>query len=58
MKLAITLCAITLPIFAASCSSSDEHGKVAAESAATAWLALIDVGKYDEGWTAASTRIR
>jgi Protein of unknown function (DUF4019) len=58
MKLAITLCAITLPIFAASCSARDENGKVAAESAATAWLALIDAGKYDESWTAASTRIR
>jgi hypothetical protein len=58
MKLAITLCAITLPVFAASCASSDEHGKLAAESAATAWLALIDAGKYDESWIAASTRIR
>jgi predicted Zn-dependent protease len=58
MKPAIMFCAIALTIFAASHALSDDHGEVAAESAAVAWLTLVDTGKYDESWNTAATLFR
>lgn len=51
-------CAIALSLVAASLAAGDAHGVAAAETAALAWLSLVDAGRYAESWTAAATRFR
>jgi len=58
MKLAIMFCALSLTTVAASVAVGDAHGEAAAESAAVAWLALIDAARYGESWNAAATLFR
>jgi hypothetical protein len=58
LKRATLFCAIALNIFATSTAVSDDHDEVAAQSAAAAWLALLDTGQYGESWNTASTLFR
>jgi len=55
MKLAVAAYAITLLSLTAPLATSSEPPEAAAESAARAWLVLVDVGNYAERWSAAST---
>jgi hypothetical protein len=50
---AFALFSLTTPI-----AMSLEPREAAAESAARAWLALVDAGSYDESWSAASALFR
>lgn len=58
MKLAAKICVIVLSFCAASIAAGDEQAETAAQSAALAWLSLVDAGNFAESWTAASTRFR
>lgn len=58
VKLAAKICVIVLSLCAASIAAGDEQAQKDAESAALAWLSLVDAGNYADSWTAASTRFR
>ena len=58
MKLTATLLAITLLAFAAPVTTSAETPEAAAESAALAWLTLVDAGNYAQSWNDASVLFR
>jgi hypothetical protein len=58
MKLSATMFAITLLASGAPATTSAEIPEAAAESAALAWLSLVDAGNYAQSWSAASTLFR
>ena len=58
MKLTATMFAITLLASAVPATTSAETPEAAAESAALAWLSLVDAGNYAQSWSAASTLFR
>jgi len=58
MKLTAILLAITLFAFGAPATSSAETPEAAAESAALAWLTLVDAGNYAQSWNDASVLFR
>ena len=57
MKLAVVLCTIMLWSLTAS-AASDPGAETDAESAARAWLALVDAGKYADSWSSAAAAFR
>jgi len=58
MKLTATLLAMTLLAIGAPATSSAETPEAAAESAALAWLTLVDAGNYAQSWNDASVLFR
>jgi hypothetical protein len=58
MKLTATIFAITLLASAAPATTSAETPEAAAQSAALAWLTLVDDGNYAQSWSAASALFR
>jgi hypothetical protein len=59
MKIAIALCAITLWAGTVPAATPTATSEVAsAESAALAWLGLVDAGNYAKSWTSASSVFR
>ena len=58
MKLTATLLAMTLLAIGAPANSSAETPEAAAESAALAWLTLVDAGNYAQSWNDASVLFR
>jgi hypothetical protein len=58
MKHAFAACVITLLSLTAPMATGSETPEAAAQSAARAWLALVDAGNYAGSWTAASTLFR
>jgi hypothetical protein len=58
MKLSVLACAIAMLGLAVPLAVSSQSPEAAAESAARAWLALIDAGSYAESWNAAATLFR
>lgn len=58
MKLAVAVCAITLFASAVPAATGTETPEAAAESAALAWLSLVDAGDYAASWRSASALFR
>jgi hypothetical protein len=58
MKLAVVLCTITLWALTASAANDPGSAQNAAESAARAWLGLVDAGKYADSWSSAAAAFR
>jgi hypothetical protein len=56
MKLAVAICAFTL--LAATSAGATETPEVAAQSAALAWLSLVDAGNYAQSWSSAASWFR
>jgi Protein of unknown function (DUF4019) len=57
MKIAVAICAITL--WAGTVAAATPTSEVAsAESAARAWLGLVDAGNYAKSWSSASSLFR
>ena len=56
MKLAVAICAITL--LAAAAQAGTETPEAGAQSAALAWLSLVDAGNYAQSWSSASSLFR
>lgn len=56
MKLAVAICAFTL--LAATSAGANETPEVAAQSAALAWLSLVDAGNYASQWQTAAASAR
>jgi hypothetical protein len=57
-KIAIALCAITLWAATISAATPPATAEAAAESAAVAWLALVDAGNYAQSWNSAASLFR
>jgi hypothetical protein len=58
MRLPLMACAIAVFGLAVRLAMSAQSPEAAAESAARAWLALVDSGSYAESWSAAATLFR
>jgi hypothetical protein len=58
MKVLICLCTLLLLANAAPAAPGSDTPAGAAESAARAWLGLVDAGKYAESWGSAATMFR
>jgi len=58
MKLVVAACVVTLLSLTAPLAMSSDTPEAAAESAARAWLTLVDAGNYAESWSATSTLFR
>jgi hypothetical protein len=60
MKIVAALCALTLWSFTvpAATPAAAPGPEAAAESAARAWLALLDAGDYGQSWSSASSLFR
>lgn len=58
MKFALAVLSFTVLVVTAPHARGSDHPEAAAESAALAWLVLIDSGNYSASWTAASTSFR
>jgi hypothetical protein len=56
MKLAVAICAITL--LAITARAGIETPEAGAQSAALAWLSLVDAGNYAQSWSSASSVFR
>src|ERR1700736_2240156 len=57
MRLTATMFAFTF-LASAALSATAEPPEAAAESAALAWLSLVDAGNYAQSWSAASSLFR
>jgi hypothetical protein len=58
MKLSFAVLAFTLLLTGSPCVRASNPGESAGESAALAWLALIDSGNYSASWSAAASLFR
>jgi hypothetical protein len=58
MKVLICLCTLSMLAIAAPAMPGTDMSAAAAESAARAWLGLVDAGKYAESWSSAATMFR
>jgi Protein of unknown function (DUF4019) len=58
MKFALAVLSLAILVGSAPHARGSDHPETAAESAALAWLGLVDVGKYLASWDAASTSFR
>jgi len=59
MKIAVAICAITLWAGTVAAATPTATSEVAsAESAARAWLGLVDAGNYAKSWGSASSLFR
>jgi hypothetical protein len=58
MKLAVALCSVMLWALTASAANDRGSAENAAESAARAWLGLVDAGKYADSWSSAAAPFR
>jgi hypothetical protein len=59
MKIAVAICAITLWAGTVAAATPTATSEVAsAESAARAWLGLVDAGNYAKSWSSASSVFR
>jgi hypothetical protein len=59
MKIAVALCAVTLWAGTVPAAAPTATAEVAsAESAARAWLGLVDAGNYAKSWSSASSVFR
>jgi hypothetical protein len=58
MRLALLCCTLCILAMASPAATSAEGPEKAAESAALAWLALVDAGNYAQSWNTASTMFR
>ncbi len=52
------LCALLMLAVAAPAAPASDTSAAAAETAARAWLALVDAGKYAESWSSAAAMFR
>ena len=57
-KIATAVCIVGLSNLTASLAAGPEEPEVAAESAAHAWLSLLDANSYTLSWSGASTLFR
>jgi len=57
-KFAAAALVVALATTAAANGVNDEHPEAVAQSAAVAWLALVDAGNYAASWDASATRFR
>lgn len=58
VKCVVAALAIALATTLAAIGANDEHPEAVAQSAAVAWLALVDAGNFAASWDAAATRFR
>ena len=58
MRFALAVLSFTALVMTAPYARGSDRPEAAAESAALAWLVLIDSGNYPASWTAASTLFR
>jgi Protein of unknown function (DUF4019) len=58
MRIAVTVCALTLWVASLPAASPSAPPEAAAESAALTWLGLVDGGNYAQSWSSASTIFR
>jgi hypothetical protein len=58
MKIALAVLSFTALLATAPDARGADHAEAAAESAANAWLALIDAGNYSASWSEASSLFR
>lgn len=58
MRIAIAVCAIALWAGTVPAATPDADPEAAAESAALAWLGLIDTGDYAKSWSSAASLFR
>jgi hypothetical protein len=58
MKLAVVLCTVMLWALTASAANDPGSAESAAQSAARAWLGLVDAGKYADSWSSAAAPFR
>jgi len=58
LKHAAAALAVALATTLAALGANDEHPEAVAQSAAVAWLALLDAGSYAASWDAAAMRFR
>ena len=58
MKLTVAICATLLLAVTAAAATNTETPEGAAESAALAWLGLIDAGDYAQSWRSAASSFR
>jgi hypothetical protein len=58
MKFMWAVLSITVLASTAQLAWASDHPEAEAQSAAVAWLVLIDAGNYAESWNAASSRFR
>ncbi len=58
MKLAVVLCTVMLWALTASAANDRGSAENAAESAARAWLVLVDAGNYADSWSSAAAAFR
>jgi hypothetical protein len=58
VKFALAILSFAVLVGMAPHAKGTDHPETAAESAALAWLGLVDAGKYAASWDAASTSFR